>query len=103
MVSGGDDDYATAHPSTALIVVEVADSSVAQDRLTKAAIYASAGVPQYLLVNLRDDRLEIHTSPDSLARTFHSVRIARRGERLELVGFAGIDVAVDDLLPPPRT
>jgi Uma2 family endonuclease len=36
-----------------LLVVEVADSSLGQDRLTKARIYAAAGIPQYLIMNLR--------------------------------------------------
>jgi Uma2 family endonuclease len=34
-------DYDRAHPTTALLVVEVADTSLPQDRLTKAGIYAA--------------------------------------------------------------
>lgn len=47
VVPGQNRDYANAHPKTALLVVEVADSTLAQDRLTKAAIYAAAGIPEY--------------------------------------------------------
>jgi Uma2 family endonuclease len=54
VVAGDYDDYVGAHPTSAVLVVEVADSTLAQDRLTKAAIYAGAGVPQYLIVDLRD-------------------------------------------------
>ena len=40
-------DYLAGHPTAALLVVEVADSSLGQDRLTKASIYAASGVPEY--------------------------------------------------------
>src|SRR5262245_52839464 len=43
--------YATEHPTTALLVIEVSDSSLKTDR-TKAAIYASAAIGEYWIVNL---------------------------------------------------
>ena len=65
VVPGREDDYAGAHPTTALLVVEVAASSLPQDRLTKARIYAAAGVPEYWIVNLRDDVVEVYRAPDA--------------------------------------
>jgi Uma2 family endonuclease len=50
----------TRHPTTALLVVEVADASLPQDRITKGRIYAAAGVPEYWILNLRDDQVEVH-------------------------------------------
>jgi len=38
-------DYDHAHPTTALLVIEVADSSLARDR-RKAGLYAAAGIPE---------------------------------------------------------
>ncbi|TMA32903.1 MAG: Uma2 family endonuclease, partial [Deltaproteobacteria bacterium] len=55
IVPGRVRDYAKSHPTTALLIVEVAEWSLAQDRITKAAIYAGAGIPEYWIVNLRDD------------------------------------------------
>ena len=52
-------DYGRSRPTAALLVVEVADSSLAQDRITKAAIYAAAGIPEYWIVNLRNDHVEV--------------------------------------------
>jgi Uma2 family endonuclease len=52
----------TAHPETALLVVEVADSSLRIDR-RKASLYAAAGVPEYWIVNLGDLRLEVFRNP----------------------------------------
>ena len=99
VVPGRTADYDTVHPTTALLIVEVADSSLVQDRLTKAPIYAAAGVPEYWIVNLRDDRVEVFRTPDPVARTYTSERSAARGERLEPVELPGVSVAVEDLLP----
>ncbi|MGH2361962.1 MAG: Uma2 family endonuclease, partial [bacterium] len=84
---------------TALLIVEVADSSLIQDRLTKAAIYAAADVPEYWLVNLRDDCVEVSRSPSAHARQYAESRIARRGERITLVALPDASVLVDELLP----
>jgi len=59
VVGGRIADYDRAHPTTALLVVEVADSSLKQDRPTKRTIYAAAGIPEYWIVNLPDDCVEI--------------------------------------------
>ena len=58
VVSGAPRDYLERHPSAAHLVVEVATTSLPQDRLTKAPIYAAAGVPEYWIVNLRQEQLE---------------------------------------------
>ena len=99
VVPGRHDDYARARPRIALLVVEVSDSSLTRDRLRKAPVYAAAGIPEYWIVNLRDDVVEIFRSPDRAAARYTETRIARRGERLELVALLGASVAVDDLLP----
>jgi Uma2 family endonuclease len=99
IVPGSYDDYDHAHPRTALLVVEVADSSLKQDRLTKAPIYAGAGVPEYWIVNVPGQQVEVYRTPDSKRRRYGPRAIARRGEKLELAAFPGAIVAVDDLLP----
>ena len=99
VVSGKTRDYMTAHPSTALLIVEVADSTLPQDRLTKSRLYAAAGVPEYWIVNLRDGCVEVWREPDVAARSYASLTTARTGERIELVALPGASVAVADLLP----
>jgi Uma2 family endonuclease len=92
-------DYLRAHPTTALLVVEVADSSLIQDRLTKVPIYASAGIPEVWIVNLREDRVEVFRDPVRTARRYATTTLAEPGGRLELAALPGVSVAVDDLLP----
>src|SRR6266404_8784785 len=51
-------DFATAHPSTADLVVEVAVSSAALDR-ENAALYAEAGVKEYWILLGTERKLDI--------------------------------------------
>ncbi len=92
------DGYATAHPTQAHLVLEVAHASLAQDRLTKCFIYAKAGISQYVIVNLRDDYVENYTAPS--APRYRERTVLVRGERLQVVAFPDVTIAVDDLLPP---
>ena len=99
VVPGAASDYDDRHPDTALLVVEIAETSLAQDRLTKGAIYAAAGVPEYWLLDLREDVVEVFTEPDPGARRYGVRRVARRGDRLPLAASPGASVSVDDLVP----
>jgi Uma2 family endonuclease len=93
-------DYTRAHPRSAFLVVEVADSSLPQDRLSKSRIYAGDGIPEYWIVNLRDERIEVLRDPDRRRRRYRETTTVRRGVRLELTALAGAGVLSDDLLPP---
>ena len=68
IVPGRYEDYVGAHPRSAILVVEAADSSLKQDRLTKARIYSVAEVPEYWIVNVAMTR----------SRST-AIQIARRG------------------------
>lgn len=59
------DNYLSAHPSPPdiLLVIEVSDSTLKYDRETKLPLYAEAGIPDYWVFNLVDDRLEAYSEP----------------------------------------
>jgi Uma2 family endonuclease len=65
LVRGQPLDYRRGHPDPkqAPFVVEVADSTLAQDRNWKKCIYARAGIPVYWIVNLVDRQVEVFSSP----------------------------------------
>jgi len=63
VVSGRPRDYLAAHPSRPVLIVEVADSSLALDRLRKGGLYARAGISDYWVVNLIDEVLEVYRDP----------------------------------------
>ena len=95
-----DDDYAGGKPGPAdvLLVVEVADTSVAYDRQTKLPRYAAAGLPEAWLLDLPGDALEVHREPGPDG--YALVRRCRRGQRVAPEALPDVEVAVEDLLPP---
>jgi len=100
LVPGRAEDYLASHPTTALLVVEVADSTLAQDRLTKTRMYAAGGIPEYWIVNLRDPSVEVYTAPVPAERRYAVRRIVRAGERLTAESVPGVAIEVADILPP---
>lgn len=61
---GRPEDYLRAHPAAPVLVVEVAESSLAFDRRVKGSLYARAGIPDYWIVNLVDRVLEVYRDPE---------------------------------------
>ncbi len=96
VVRGRPEDYRDDHPNTAVLVVEVADSTLKSDR-DKAATYARMGIPEYWLVNLVDRVLEVHRGPDG-TRYAQVLRIGERG-RIAPLAAPQRPVAVSVLLP----
>jgi Uma2 family endonuclease len=71
--------YRDAHPSEALLVIEVAETSVRADR-AKAAIYAAGGVMEYWIVNLPDRVVEVHRDPAPGDERFRTTSTHAHGE-----------------------
>ena len=92
-------DYSREHPTTSLLVIEAADSSLRKDRRVKAPLYASQGVREYWIVNLVDDVVEVHRDPrgDSYA----TLTTYGRGQTVAPLEFPDLVLSVDDLLPTP--
>jgi len=63
VVPGTPDDYRDEHPRSALLAVEVSDTTLALDRDRKRAIYARAGIQEYWIVNLAERCLEVYRDP----------------------------------------
>lgn len=74
------DFYAERHPQPQdiLLLIEVADSSLAKDRGAKLPLYAREGIAEVWLVDLEGEALERHTNPAEGA--YRLVLRARRGE-----------------------
>jgi Uma2 family endonuclease len=62
VVRGSRDDYRAGHPNIADLIVEVSDSSLLLDKRGKTSLYATAGIPEYWIVNLVSNRLEVYRS-----------------------------------------
>jgi Uma2 family endonuclease len=103
VVRGGLRDYRT-HPSRPVLVVEVADSSLAFDRLRKGGLYARAGVADYWVVNLVGEVLEVYREPvGAVSRRvgwkYGSVRLLGRNATVAPLGASRARVRIAALLP----
>jgi Uma2 family endonuclease len=89
----------TTHPTTALLVIEVAADSLRFDRRTKAALYARTRIPEYWIVNLADASIEVHRDPDPVSGAYRTTLVSRRGETLAATAVPGIRFEVAVLFP----
>ena len=85
----------------ALVVVEVADTSVSYDRNVKLPLYARAGVPEAWLVDLRAGVVEVHSGPHAggygAVLTYARGEVVRSETLAEVVAFGA-----DEVLPEYR-
>jgi Uma2 family endonuclease len=97
VVQGQPDDWATAHPSNAQLVIEVAVSSRAVDE-SKAEIYAEAGIPEYWLVRPEDRVVDVYSRP-TLGGYFSKITLSER-ESLRCASVPGVELPIAEILPP---
>lgn len=104
IVAGRALDYLDGHPSSAALVVEVADSSLRLDRRVKSGLYARAGLNDFWIVNLVDGVLEVHRAPRPAADTaygwvYRSVDVLRPPATVTPLAAPDARIAVAALLP----
>ncbi len=102
-----EDYYSDRHPVPAdvFLVVEVAASSLGEDRRVKVPLYAAAGIAECWIVNLRDDRIEVYREPvvpTEGAPYYHQHLRYSAEDTLHPAQFPDCALAVKDLLPPKR-
>lgn len=107
IVPGARFDYFYAHPSTAPLIVEVADSSLRLDRRFKTGLYARAGLADYWIVNLVDGVVEVHRDPApateaELGAVYRRVEVLRPPATISPLAAPAARIEVADLLPPAR-
>jgi Uma2 family endonuclease len=106
IVQGGDFTYRTRHPGAAdaVLLVEVANTSLTDDRAWKGAIYARAGFAVYWIINLNNARVEVYTDPSGPdpAPAYRRREEFGRSDSIPLTigGIVVQPVPVADLLPP---
>jgi Uma2 family endonuclease len=93
------DFYASGkpRPADALLVIEVADSSLERDRDVKGPLYAENGVSEYWIVNVIDRCIEVYRRPRPDG-TYGDVRTLRPGDMIDVAALPGVSVAVADIL-----
>ncbi len=87
---------ADATPADVLLIIEVADSSEAYDRRTKAPLYARHGIPELWIVDLPRDRITRYVDPTPGG--YATTQVFRRGESLSPLAFPALIIDAGDLL-----
>lgn len=92
-----EDFYATARPQVrdVLLAIEVADTSLARDRIVKLPLYARAGVPEVWIVNVPARRIEVFKGPSDDG--YRESRIIDEGT-LSPEAFPDLELGIDELL-----
>ena len=83
-------------PADVLLVIEVADSSLAYDRTVKMPLYANASVSEAWIVNLIDRWIEVYRDPSPAGYT--TLLKILPGKSIAPRAFADVVVSVDELL-----
>jgi Uma2 family endonuclease len=97
VVRRADAASSTSHPTSAALVFEVAGDSLPKDRLTKSALYACAGIPEYVIVNVEQACLEVHRDPDPASRRYRTLVTLAGGQGFESAAVPGFAFRVDAL------
>jgi Uma2 family endonuclease len=92
------DIYSEALPGPAdvLLILEVADTSLAYDREVKLPLYATAGIPEVWIANLNEGTIEVYRQPHG--DRYEQVTTHRRGAALTPVSLPAFSVRVEEIL-----
>src|SRR5271154_5341730 len=99
VIAGDDPRTSAEHPSAAVLIMEISDTTLEHDR-RKAGLYAASGVPEYWILNLVGRNLEAYRNPISdqgAGVGYSSSQILSDGDRLSPIS-ANAEITVADLL-----
>jgi len=104
VVAGRPRDHIKDHPTTAVLVVEISDTTLTFDRGRKGSLYARSGIREYWILNLNRRQLEVYRDPAPMPETSYGAGFETRfvvAEDGEVAPLAAPDsvVKVSDLLP----
>jgi Uma2 family endonuclease len=89
-------NYRQDHPTTAFLVVEVADSSLRKDRGVKADLYAAAEIAEYWVVDLAAASVEVRKAP--VGGTYTEIATKVTTDVIVPVAFPDLEIRVGDFL-----
>lgn len=96
VVAGSLEDYRDRHPTSAVLLVEVADSTLDFDQTRKLEMYATARIPEYWIVNLLDSVLEVYREP--LGRAYRALLRPGPDEDIAPLAAPAAGLKIRDLL-----
>lgn len=97
VVPGRPRDYRYTHPTHAVLVVEIADTTLAFDREQKLKLYARNELPEYWILNIHNQQLEINRNP--VHDGYQNQLILSSGDRVSALAQPQASIRIADLLP----
>ena len=100
ILASRDDYYTAGHPKPGdtLLVIEVADSSIAYDLHEKAPLYARSMVPEVWVVDLVAEVVRVFRQPGPSG--YAEERVTARGETILSASVEGLRIKVDEIFGP---
>jgi len=91
------DEYESGHPTAQdiLLVIEVADSTLALDRGVKIPIYAEQNINEVWIVDVKAEVVHVHTEPKG--KSYRTVRSLGIGDVLVPTAVENVRIPVADL------
>jgi Uma2 family endonuclease len=92
------DFYSSRHPNSddVLLLIEVADSSLTFDQNQKQRLYALHRIPEYWLLNLTDNCLEVYRRPRG--ELYEEKTTLRAGDSVSLFQLPDITINLSDII-----
>jgi Uma2 family endonuclease len=103
VIPGSPRDY-NDHPTIAVLIVEVSDTTLAYDLTTKAELYATAGITDYWVLDVENRQLHVFRDPQLLPATLEATAYQTHltfspTDRVSPLAAPNATILVSDLLP----
>lgn len=102
VVKGKIRDYVEAHPKQAVLIIEVADTTLRKDRNSKAKLYARNAIQDYWILNLKNRCLEVYRQPvrdKKLGYIYTEIKVVTEDDSIAPLAAPESKIKVADLLP----
>lgn len=98
LLKPAEDFYESGHPTPedVILVIEVSDTTLIKDQTLKLEVYATAKIPHYWIINLKENRVEVYSNPKS--GNYSLRRLVDKEEKITLPN-TEIEISGSDLLP----
>lgn len=93
-----------SHPTTATLVIEISDTTLAYDMTEKAELYATANIQEYWVLDLNARQLHVHRDPASLPQSLGATAYTTRNtlgpnDTVSPLAAPNSIITISDLLP----
>ncbi len=93
-----EDYYRSKHPEAkdALLIIEVADSSLDHDRNRKVPLYAQNGIEEVWIVNLLAREIEVYRHPEG--ERYKEIKQYHAGQTISPMAFPEVCLSVEEII-----